>query len=205
MTSDLVNLINQTKKDVENLRAVKRTSKIGTKSNTKKSNLISPLGDRSKEDAYGLNDQKKSLSSHKSNSTKIKRKFVDGDSNSNRRIKVKTTNANYQPTSGTIDLISMISRKGSHKRVGSIETSERSDTKSKQRFLVSKKYSKQMGPTKTSSSKDNMNSCLTKSLKFAANSSTSNSNKNQTNIVDSFTPTSMSTKINIKGSLIARK
>ena len=35
MTTDLVNLINQTKKDVENLRAFRRNSK-GTKSNSKK-------------------------------------------------------------------------------------------------------------------------------------------------------------------------
>lgn len=158
MTSDLVNLINQTRKDVENLRAIKRSSKTGVKSTNKKTNLISPLGDRSKEDAYGLNDQKKSLSSHKSDNFKVKKTFADRESSSNRRVKVKTTNANYQPSSGTIDSISLIPRKRSHKRVGSIETSERSDNKSKQRFLVSKKYSKQIGSAKGVLSKDNMNS-----------------------------------------------
>lgn len=35
MTTDLVNLINQTKKDVENLRAFRRNSKNGSKNSSK--------------------------------------------------------------------------------------------------------------------------------------------------------------------------
>ena len=62
----------------------------------KRNNLISPLGDRSKDDAYGLNDQnKKGLASIKSDNFKMKRRIVDAESNSSRRMKVKTTNAIY--------------------------------------------------------------------------------------------------------------
>ena len=107
MTSDLVNLINQTKKDVENLRAFRRNSKNGTKSNIKKQNTVSPIGDRSKDDAYGFNDtNKKLLSSNKSDKLKLKKKRIINGSNSSRKNKVKTKQSNYQPSSGTINLVS---------------------------------------------------------------------------------------------------
>ena len=110
-----------------------------------------------------------------------------------------------QPSSGTIDLLSINSRKGSHKRTGSIETSERSDNQSKQRFLVSKKYNQQMVPAKLTLSKDSMKSWLAKSMKFTTNSSSSKPCKNHTNIVETSTPTFALSKMNIKGNLLARK
>lgn len=107
MTTDLVNLINQTKKGVENLRASRRTSKQGMKSTSKKSNYISPLGDRSKDDAYGLSDtNKKLLTTNKSDKIKTKKKRIGNGSNSSRKNKVKTKQDTYQPMTGTIDLIS---------------------------------------------------------------------------------------------------
>jgi hypothetical protein len=107
MTSDLVNLINQTKKDVESLRAFRRNIKGTTKNNSKKTTYLSPLGDRSKDDAYGLSDtNKKVTSSNKSEKGKKKKKRVGCGSNSSRKAKVKTKQDKYQPVSGTIDLIS---------------------------------------------------------------------------------------------------
>ena len=106
MTTDLVNLINQTKKDVESLRAFRRSSKQGMKSTSKKSNYVSPLGDRSKDDAYGLTDANKRLLSNKSDKLKTKKKRIVNGSNSSRKNKVKTKQDTYQPMTGTIDLIS---------------------------------------------------------------------------------------------------
>lgn len=107
MTTDLVNLINQTKKDVENLRAFRRNSKTGMKSTSKKSNYISPLGDRSKDDAYGLSDtNKKLLTTNKSDKIKTKKKRIANGSNSSRKNKLKSKQGTYQPISGTIDLVS---------------------------------------------------------------------------------------------------
>jgi hypothetical protein len=105
MTTDLVNLINQTKKDVENLRAFRRNSK-GTKGSVKKSSYVSPLGDRSKDDAYGFSENNKRLSSNKSDKIKLKKNRIANGSNSSRKNKAKTKQTNYQPSSGTIDLIS---------------------------------------------------------------------------------------------------
>lgn len=232
-TSDLVNLINQTKKDVENLRAFRRNSKNGGKVSTKKNNYVSPLGDRSKDDAYGLNDpNKKCFSSNKSDKSKLKRKRIVNGSNSSRKNKVKSKQTNYQPSSGTINLISrndmwvtthsgnnkkgkvkryqvdiasLNSRKQSHKRTNSIGTSERSDNKeqSKNRFLVSKKYNKHMVPIQTQLSIDTMKSWLTKSLKFG--NSLSISKNNNTNIHDVYTPTAKTTKVNFKQHMLAKK
>lgn len=106
MTSDLVSLINKTKKDVESLRAFRRNSKHGMKSSSKKSNYISPLGDRSKDDAYGLSDQNKKLLTNKSDKLKTKKKRITNGSNSSRKNKAKSKQTNYQPMSGTIDLVS---------------------------------------------------------------------------------------------------
>lgn len=196
------------------------------KSTSKKSNYISPLGDRSKDDAYGLSDtNKKLLSTNKSDKLKPKKKRIGNGSNSSRKAKVKSKQANYQPMSGTIDLISrnerwntqisqensknmelLNSRKSSHKRTNSIGTSDRSDNHSKNRFLVSKKYNPRMDPWKNMLSKENMKSCLTQSLKMGTSTSISKG-PNHTNILgDAKTPTSAtSTKINIKGSLLAKK
>lgn len=174
MTSDLVNLINKTKKEVENLRAFRRSSKHGQKSTSKKSNAISPLGEKIKDDEYGINDHnKKTLSHNKSDKIAVSKKRIENGSQSNRKMKLKSTAANFHPHSGIIDLVSrndrcvsqisnednacvhsINSRKSSHKHTNSIESSERSDNKSKQRFLVSKKYNKKMAPTKLTLSKD---------------------------------------------------
>lgn len=184
MTTDLVNLINQTKKDVENLRAHRRNSKNGMKSNTRQLNYVSPLGDRSKDDAYGFSDtNKKLLASTKSDKLKLKKKRIANGSNSSRKNKVKTKISNYQPVSGQIDLVSknersvtqtsvepnkinkpdadiasIQPRKLSHKRTSSIGTSERSDKKEKTKFLVSKKYNKQMAPISSQLSSEAMKS-----------------------------------------------
>lgn len=226
MTTDLVNLINKTKKDVENLRAFRRSSKHGIKYNSKKSNAISPLGEKIKDDVYGINDHnKKTLSHNKSDKITVSKKRIDNGSQSNRKVKLKSTAANFHPPSGIIDLISrndrwvsqisneenacahsINSRKSSHKHTNSIESSERSDNKSKQRFLVSKKYNKKMAPAKLTLSKDAMKSWLGNSLKIGTSTSISKPSKNQTNIFDAYTPSSStSTKINIKGSLLAKK
>lgn len=107
MTSDLVNLINQTKKDVENLRACRRNSKNQIKSSFKKQNTVSPIGDRSKDDAYGFNEAKnKLLCLNKSDKLKCKKKRIINGSNSSRKSKVKAKQSNYQPSSGTINLVS---------------------------------------------------------------------------------------------------
>jgi hypothetical protein len=226
MTSDLVNLINQTKKDVESLRAFRRNIKGTTKNNSKKTTYLSPLGDRSKDDAYGLSDtNKKVTSSNKSEKGKKKKKRVGCGSNSSRKAKVKTKQDKYQPVSGTIDLISrndrwitqtsedntfnvelLNSRKSSHKRTTSIESSERSDKHSKNRFLVSKKYNNRMIQGSGLSIKDHINSWMGKSYKFGTSTSISKYPVNNTNIFNVWTPTSTtSQKVNIKGSLIAKK
>lgn len=139
-------------------------------------------------------------------------------------MKIKCKNLNFHPMSGTIDLISrnekcatqpsneninanpsFDSRKSSHKRTGSIGTSERSENKSKKRFLVSKKYNKNISASNKLSS-TNMKSCITKSLMFGTSTMMSKPSKNQTNIFDVLTPNSAtSVKINLKGSLLAKK
>lgn len=222
MTTDLVNLINQTKKDVENLRAFRRNSK--GKACSKKSSHISPLADRSKDDAYGLSENKKLLTTNKSDKIKTKKRIANG-STSSRKSKVKSKQSNYQPIAGIIDLVSrnercitqvsndnskniekIISRKGSHKRTTSIETSERSDTLSKNRFLVSKKYDKRMTETKSKLGKDSIKSYLGSSMKFGTSTSISKYQNNNTNINHAYTPTSTAShKINIRGSLLAKK
>lgn len=104
MTSDLVNLINQTKKDVESLRAFRRNSKNGSKASSKKNTYASPVGDRNRDDAYGLKE--KVINSEKREGNKNKKKLFPAGSNSNRKNKVKSKQANYQPVSGKIDLVS---------------------------------------------------------------------------------------------------
>ena len=226
MTTDLVNLINKTKKDVENLRAFRRNSKTGMKSNSKKSSAVSPLGEKLKDDVYGMNGQNKlTLSHNKSDKLKVAKKRIDNGSQSNRKVKLKSTTTNFHPPSGIIDLVSrnerwtsqisneenigahsINSRKSSHKHTNSIESSDRSDNKSKQRFLVSKKYNKKMVPAKLTLSKDAMKSWLGTSLKLGTSTSITKPSKNQTNTFDAYTPSSStSAKINIKGSLLAKK
>lgn len=157
---------------------------------------------------------------------KTKKKRIANGSNSSRKNRVKSKQSNYQPISGTIDLVSrnerwvtqvsndnskhidmVISRQASHKRTSSIETSERSDNQSKNRFLVSKKYSKRMVDPKLASGKDSIKSYLGSSLKYGTSTSIAKyQNNNNTNIIDAYTPTSTtSNKINIRGSLLARK
>lgn len=149
------------------------------------------MADRSKDDAYGLNHtNKKCLSSNKSDKIKLKNRRIVNGSSSSRKSKLTSKNVNYQPACGTINLIgkndkspelvesglkvsSINSRKGSHKRTNSIETSERSDQKSKNRFLVSKKYNPQMSAQKAMSTKDNVKSCLSNSIKIGTSTSIS--------------------------------
>jgi hypothetical protein len=107
MTSDLVNLINQTKKDVESLKAFRRSTKSGMKSTSKKTNYLSPLADRGKEDAYGLSTtNKNTICDLKADKSKCKKKRIANVSASSRKNKVKTKQDIYQPISGTIDLVS---------------------------------------------------------------------------------------------------
>lgn len=98
MAADLVNLINQTKKEVDNLKAIRRTSKASSKQ-SRKSNKVSPPADRSRYDVYGFSE-------NKSEKLKLNKKRVANDSNSSRKTKVKSKQSNYQPPSGTIDLVS---------------------------------------------------------------------------------------------------
>ena len=226
MTSDLVNLINQTKKDVESLKAFRRSTKSGMKSTSKKTNYLSPLADRGKEDAYGLSTtNKNTICDLKADKSKCKKKRIANVSASSRKNKVKTKQDIYQPISGTIDLVSrnerwvtqnsnehpvkverLNSRKSSPKRTNSIESSEHSEKNSKNRFLVSKKYNKRMEPLKRSMYKEGPNSLLERSAKFGTNSSISKYQSNQTHVLNVQTPSSTaSQKMNLKGSLIARK
>jgi hypothetical protein len=100
----------------------------------------------------------------------------------------------------------VISRQASHKRTNSIETSERSENQSKNRFLVSQKYSKRMVDTKLALGKDSIKSYLGSSLKYGASTSIAKYQNNNTNIIDAYTPTSTTShKINIRGSLLAKK
>eukprot|EP00344_Euplotes_crassus_P011048 CAMPEP_0197018484 /NCGR_PEP_ID=MMETSP1380-20130617/80129_1 /TAXON_ID=5936 /ORGANISM="Euplotes crassus, Strain CT5" /LENGTH=209 /DNA_ID=CAMNT_0042445709 /DNA_START=813 /DNA_END=1443 /DNA_ORIENTATION=- len=171
-----------------------------------KNTYASPVGDRNKDDAYGLKD--KALNSENSDNTKPKRKLFLTGSNSNRKNKVKSKQANYQPVSGKIDLVSRNDRSVTQVREENNKTLERGKTKSKNRFLVSKKYNNRMVSTKAKHSKDTIKSYLANSMKFASGPSTSMSKyaHNHTNIGDNFTPTSTtSNKINIKGSLLSKK
>ena len=61
-----------------------------------------------------------------------------------------------------------------------------------------------MAPINTQFSNETMKSCLTKSLKFGTSLSVSNAN-NHTNIFNAYTPTSNTTKANLKNHLLAKK
>ena len=99
------------------------------------------------------------------------------------------------------NLDKIMSRKSSHKRTNSIETSERSEKQTKSRFLVSKKYNKRMVPARAKATKDTAKTYLGNSMKFSKYQYSNN-----TNIFDLYTPTSTSSqKVNLKGSLITKK
>ena len=165
------------------------------------------------------------MNSDKSENLKLKKKRVQNASKSSRKNKVKSKQANYQPMSGTIDLVSRNERSVTQVRNENsklsrnlksmnsfltpiLETAERTKIKSKNRFLVSKKYNNAMMPAKSKNWKENAKSYLTSSMKFGSGPSTSMSKyiTNNTNIGDVYTPTSTTShKINIKGSLLAKK
>lgn len=91
-----------------------------------------------------------------------------------------------------------------------LETSDRTKIKSKNRFLVSKKYNNKMIPAKFKTSKDSFKSYLGHSMKFesgsGAGSSMAKYKTNNTHIIDIKTPTSSTShKINPKSSLTAKK
>lgn len=225
-TTDLVNLINQTKKDVESLRILRRNSKNKAKlaAVAKKNNYVSPLGDRSKDDEYGFNDTKKKWwYSTKSEKAKPKKKSKKATgTSSGRKGLAKTNKINFHPRSGKITLISrnntcasqcsndknhpINSRKGSHKRTSSIESSEKGDRIASAKFLVSRKYNKNMPQARRKVPKDGAKSVLTKSIKIAPSSNRTKQSYLEGTTFDAYTPTpSSTTKLNIKTTLLNKK
>jgi len=81
---------------------LENNSKNGRKSSYK-CHYASPLAERAKDNAYGLCVSKVS-NYEKKDLTKMKRKFIHNEWNSNRKNKVKSKQANYQPIPGKINL-----------------------------------------------------------------------------------------------------